>query len=372
MESSVKQWMTGNPVSVRPEASALEAHDRMVEFGIRHLPVVGAGNRVVGVLSVDDLRAALPGVVGTRAPLRTEDRSLAREWTVGELMTHAPFTVSEQTSLREAVDELADRRIGCLPVVDAEGKLVGLLSETDALRALATSLWTSEKREGRAAESEFERLVQELRRERERIAKSLDALHATERQLAADLHDEPRDALERGADLRESLLAENFDSLAARRLRGLDRALDRAARGELGTCEACGGRIPASRLRAVPGATLCVACARVREEGPAHEEPFERPAGGRAETGRPELGSRVYTRRFGEGVLLRVTPFGTCERCGDVEGVWDDGHEVASCGNESCSGTLGDVRERAIVAIEEREAYVDPEELRNVDPAPYD
>jgi hypothetical protein len=101
------------------------------------------------------------------------------------------------------------------------------------------------------------------------------------------------------------------------------------------------------------------------------ESPFERPPGGRAETGRPELGSRVYTH-FGEGVLKRVSPFGSCRRCGDVEGQADSERDEVVCGNDGCSQALTGVVDRAIVAIEEREAYVDPADLRSVDPEPYD
>ena len=363
--------MSGNPISVRPDAAALEAHDRMVESGIRHLPVVDPENCVVGVLSIDDLRAALPVALSSRAPLATENRELAREWTVGELMTHAPETLREDASLGEAADRMADRRIGCLPIVDDAGRLVGLLSETDALRALATALWSQDRAEKYALASEHDTLVEELRRERERIANRHIALGTLERDLSAQIHDEPMDAPEAGGDLREVQLAENLDLLATRRLDAIDRALDHAARGRLSICDRCGGHIPIPRLRAMPGTTLCVTCARAEEEGRPGEPPFERPPGGRAETGRPELGSRVYTR-FGEGVLLRVVPFGSCPRCGDIEGHRDGERDETVCGNEGCGRPLSGERDRAIVAIEEREAYVDPTELRSVDPAPYD
>jgi CBS domain-containing protein len=58
MQTKIKPFMTGSPVSIEAGAGALEALDLMVEHGIRHLPVVEAQRRVVGVLSFDDLRAA--------------------------------------------------------------------------------------------------------------------------------------------------------------------------------------------------------------------------------------------------------------------------------------------------------------------------
>ncbi len=262
MEQRVKTWMSGDPVALQPEASALEALDLMVERGIRHLPVVDGERRVVGVVTIDDLRAALPLPLGLRTPLAPDDRQVVQDWTVGEVMTHAPEVADCDTSLAEAAERMADHRIGCLPVVDEEGRLAGLLSETDALRALVTTLLAERKRERRGKESALEELVEELRRERARIAARLERLHAVVRELSGLEREEPLDEPERGADLREVRTAETLDELAARRLRAIDRALDRAAQGRLGSCDRCGGQIPVPRLRALPEAALCVSCAR--------------------------------------------------------------------------------------------------------------
>jgi CBS domain-containing protein/RNA polymerase-binding transcription factor DksA len=371
MAVSVKNWMSGDPVAVGPGGSALEALDLLVERGIRHLPVIDAGSRVVGVVSVDDLRAAMPFAVGVKAGLSPAERETAREWRVSDVMTHAPETITEEATLAEAAQKMADRRIGCLPIVDGEGRLTGILSETDLLNALVTSLWSDRVRERRAKRSELEVLVDGLRHEREGITERLDGYHGVEQELSADLHDRPTDASERAYDQREVDLAERLDGLAARRLEAIDRALDHAAQGRLGVCDRCGGVIPLARLRALPGTTSCVACARAAEGGAEWEPPFERVPGGRAETGRPELGGLVYTR-FGEGQLIRIAPFGSCRRCGELEGGYDADGGGVLCGFEGCGELLEDVQERAIVQVGEREVYVEPGELRSVDPAPYD
>jgi len=262
MDVPVKEWMSGDPVSVESDASALEALDLMVDRGIRHLPVVDAERRVVGLLSVDDLRAALPFSVTPRRAPDPRERELAREWTVGDVMTHAPLAIREGEPLARAAERMADQRIGCLPVVDEEGRLAGLLSETDLLHALATSLWSDEVREHRSQQSELDLLVAEMRRERDSLAAQLDGYHARERELSADLREEPRDETDKGEDLVELGVTQALDDLAFRRFRALDHALDRAAQGRLGVCEECGGAIPVARLRALPGTTRCVACAR--------------------------------------------------------------------------------------------------------------
>jgi CBS domain-containing protein len=125
MASSVKAHMSGDPVAVSRETRGSDAFRLMADRGIRHLPVVDAHKRVVGVISRGDL---------ARDPRGAK--------LVEELMSPDPETVREGTPLGEAADRMADRRIGCLPVVDASGRLTGLISETDVLRALATMLST--------------------------------------------------------------------------------------------------------------------------------------------------------------------------------------------------------------------------------------
>jgi acetoin utilization protein AcuB len=175
MAETIKEWMSGDPVSITADASALEALGRMQDRGIRHLPVVDRAKRVVGVVSIDDLRAALPFDVSLRRPAGGADAESAREWYVGDLMTHAPVTLREGDTLAEAAERMAARRIGCLPIVDPKGRLAGILSETDLLNALASLLWTDRARDRRTApQPQVERLVADLAREREALMRRRD------------------------------------------------------------------------------------------------------------------------------------------------------------------------------------------------------
>jgi CBS domain-containing protein/RNA polymerase-binding transcription factor DksA len=225
MVATVQEWMTRDPVAVGPEGSALEALDVMLERGVRHLPVIDPSRRVLGVISIDDLRAVFPRSVKPAAAAGAADRCRAGSWRVSDVMTHAPETAAESESLAEAARKLASLHIGCLPVVDGEGRLVGLLSETDLLQALVTCLWSDCASEQRVKAGELQLLVRGLERERAAIAR-------------------------------------RSDPLAVRRLEAIDCALEHAAGGRLGTCEVCGGDIAPARLRALPGATTCVGCVR--------------------------------------------------------------------------------------------------------------
>jgi DnaK suppressor protein len=157
---------------------------------------------------------------------------------------------------------MAERRIGCLAIVDETGRLAGLLSETDILWAVANAGALHQSQAQTPHFAALDVLVRELGRERERVRARLSRNLASEQSLESVMREEPMDEAERGADVtlvRESIA---LDELAVRRLAAIDEALDRAAQGHLGTCARCGNAIPIPRLRALPAATLCIACAR--------------------------------------------------------------------------------------------------------------
>jgi L,D-transpeptidase ErfK/SrfK len=264
MVSQVRDWMTLKPAVVREDGAAIEAFDSMVERGIRHLPVVDAGNRVIGVLTIDDLRAAFPFDVQRNRPLDPHDRDQARGLCVSDAMTWAPHTVHPEQTLEHAVRVLSDNRIGCLPVVDAREQLVGILSETDALHALAAQLHSGAAPAPRAVDPES--VLDELWAERGRIVEQIAKWQRTERALLQESHD-PGDLADRATDAGAVAGLEPLSARAERRLRAIELAIERAEHGRLGICERCHGRIPRTRLRAVPEATLCVRCARTAADG---------------------------------------------------------------------------------------------------------
>src|SRR5262245_65956030 len=99
---------------------------------IRHLPVVDGQNRVVGLVTQRDLyKASISSVLGF-------DPDKEHEWLgkvkVTDIMTKEVITVAAEAGVLETVDKLLTAKIGCLPVVDADGKLTGLITETDCLR----------------------------------------------------------------------------------------------------------------------------------------------------------------------------------------------------------------------------------------------
>jgi len=97
---------------------------------IRHLPVLD-GSEVVGVVSQRDLfRSALGTALalGIRRP-----QELMRTLDVGDVMSAPAVTIGPDALVQDAARTMADKKIGCLPVVE-KGRLVGILTETDILR----------------------------------------------------------------------------------------------------------------------------------------------------------------------------------------------------------------------------------------------
>jgi acetoin utilization protein AcuB len=108
--------------TVAPDTRAASAVACLRQHRIRHLPVL-EGGRVVGVVTDRDLRGVAPEVP------------------VSAAMSRPATVVGPRTPIDRAASLLFDRRIGCLPVVD-EGRLVGILTQTDALAALVAVLRT--------------------------------------------------------------------------------------------------------------------------------------------------------------------------------------------------------------------------------------
>ena len=124
----------------------------LVTHRITGLPVVDAGGRVVGVVSDFDLLALdsgagapAPGAGGGVFPAPGADwasflasreaAAKAVATTVADVMTNRPVVVSGTESLAAAARTLMATRVGRLPVVDGDGRLIGLFSRSDVIRA---------------------------------------------------------------------------------------------------------------------------------------------------------------------------------------------------------------------------------------------
>jgi len=126
----VREIMMGSPVTLKSDDTLDLANDVISLGRIRHIPIVESG-KLVGVLSERDL-------IGTAASeifgLKQRTKSaLLKTTLIKSVMKKRVITVEPDTAIKDAAHLMAERKIGCLPVV-SEGTLVGLVTTTDVLR----------------------------------------------------------------------------------------------------------------------------------------------------------------------------------------------------------------------------------------------
>ena len=141
MKSYVRDVMATRVVAVRKTASFKEMIVGMRKAGVSALPVVNDQGRVIGVVSEADMlnkEADLATGPGSLASvLRFRDHEKAAGVTAAELMTSPPVTAGPDTSLAEAARLMRDRRVKRLPVINATGHLIGIVSRADVLSIFA-------------------------------------------------------------------------------------------------------------------------------------------------------------------------------------------------------------------------------------------
>lgn len=135
---NVRSLMQTEVVSLSVD-DQLDIADDIMRLGlVRHLPILD-GEKLAGIVSHRDLvRAGMSSVLGLDYQ---SDRDWLQKISVRDVMSTSVRTVHPDQPLRAAVDVMVEHKVGCVPVVE-DGRLVGLLSETDCLRHLAHLLDT--------------------------------------------------------------------------------------------------------------------------------------------------------------------------------------------------------------------------------------
>jgi acetoin utilization protein AcuB len=123
--------MTRNPVFIHPGLSLAEARSLMDREKIGHVPVLNKNSELVGLVTREDLLKAGPSPATSLDMY--EISYLLSKITVEKAMETAVVTVQENETIEEAARIMADRGIGCLPVVNG-GLLVGIVTDTDIFR----------------------------------------------------------------------------------------------------------------------------------------------------------------------------------------------------------------------------------------------
>ena len=129
----VRDYMTRKVSSLREDARLLDAALMIRHSGKRHVPVLSAEGKVVGIISDRDVSRLAPSML---APMGQEEYNEIFEKTpIVKGMTRNPITISPDAPIDDAVSILHSRKIGAILVVENE-ELVGILTVSDMLGLL--------------------------------------------------------------------------------------------------------------------------------------------------------------------------------------------------------------------------------------------
>ena len=125
---TIDDCMSPSPYAIQHDQPMADAHLLMREHHIRHLPVLD-GDELIGLVSLRDLHLmeTLKDVDPTQVLVR-------------EAMTDEPYAVRVGTPLREVALNMGAHKYGSAVILDADGRVVGLFTTIDAMRALANLL----------------------------------------------------------------------------------------------------------------------------------------------------------------------------------------------------------------------------------------
>lgn len=129
---TVSKNMTINPVTTTPDMGVFEAFELMKNEGVQRLPVLDNDGNLVGIISEKNITSA----AADRKVSIVEFALLLSKIKVGDVMTKEVITVSVDDPVELAARKMSDNDISILPVVDHNGKLVGVVSRSDLFRLL--------------------------------------------------------------------------------------------------------------------------------------------------------------------------------------------------------------------------------------------
>ncbi len=139
----VGKSMTKKVISIGKEVGLFEAHKKMVQNSIRHLPVIEEDNTLIGIVTDRDIRSGLPYELFKKDDFEKE-KEIFSDLKVKDIMSKDPFTISPLHTIQDALLLIQEKRVGAFPVVDEQGKLKGILSVRDLLRTFTNVLGIGE------------------------------------------------------------------------------------------------------------------------------------------------------------------------------------------------------------------------------------
>ncbi|HHF56565.1 MAG TPA: CBS domain-containing protein [Thermoplasmatales archaeon] len=136
-EKSIKEIMTTNVITARPEDRVIHARRLMLDNDIARLPVVENG-RVVGIISDKEIAFAFASI--KKSVSLGQQHNRIRNLLVRDVMKTPAITARDNISIKDAAQIMMKHEVGCLPIVGGDNKIKGIVTRTDLLRHLLKEL----------------------------------------------------------------------------------------------------------------------------------------------------------------------------------------------------------------------------------------
>lgn len=130
----VKNWMTTEVITLTPDKSMMKAAKLMKDHNINRIPIVDEAGKVVGIVSDRDIKEASPSKATTLD--MHELYYLLSELKIGNIMTKNPICLAPEDTIEKAAALMMEHGFGGMPVTDENGKLVGIITDTDVFKVL--------------------------------------------------------------------------------------------------------------------------------------------------------------------------------------------------------------------------------------------
>jgi|JI102314A1RNA_FD_contig_41_35100_length_713_multi_2_in_0_out_0_1 acetoin utilization protein AcuB len=134
--TKISQIMSDNVIVALPGHTFSQVCRLFLEMGMHHLPVVDADNVIIGIISSYDVLKAYRYSVPDLAAY--DDATLDSHLSIKQLMTANPATLTPSDTIGNAAELFVQLNIQALPIVDANNKVIGIISNRDLIRQFAT------------------------------------------------------------------------------------------------------------------------------------------------------------------------------------------------------------------------------------------
>lgn len=131
----VSSIMTVNPVVANLFHNFSQVLRLFTEFPVHHLPIVDGNNKLIGIISSNDLPKVFMQLCKRTPAVAMDLETIDREINLKDIMTPAPITISSSDKISDAAKIFAEKKFLALPVVD-NGTLVGIVSVKDVISNL--------------------------------------------------------------------------------------------------------------------------------------------------------------------------------------------------------------------------------------------